>query len=373
MYFAISTSRVVRGLLVGLLPILSISFFCVAAEVALRLYHLISEGIPFTERSGSNVRKISPYTIDSMLGWRATENYHGGREAKTSMGKSYTVNVSQNQYGFRMFGDIKSPKVKVLTIKDSFTHATEVSDDKAYYAIMQHLLDIEMFAYGIGGAGTLQEFLIFDRYVHVIKPDIVLWQFCLNDFVNNSPELETVSTRNNNGMIRPYWVDGDIVYLLPKGRFAIFREFASSYSRFLAAIIHRFDKLQAVNKNHSVEDDIVRDGFQHPGFLRAIQITDTLMGKVRARTGSIPILSFSCDGGEPYNKAFKQVSSHHDIIFLEGVGEQIQEQANNGLDLYAEDHAHWNENGHRIAGEFLAKLFRDRVSLKPANLMNDNR
>jgi hypothetical protein len=32
----------------------------------------------------------------------------------------------------------------------------------------------------------------------------------------------------------------------------------------------------------------------------------------------------------------------------------------NGLDLFAEDHAHWNV-GRRIVGELLAKLFRERV------------
>ena len=286
-----------RGLLVGLLPVLSVSLFCLAAKLALRLYHLASDGIPFTERSGSNVRKTSPYTIDGRVGWRATENYHSRRQLKTAKGEFYAVNVSQNEYGFRLFGDIKSNKIKVLTIGDSMTHTTDVSDDKTYYAIMQDTLDVEMFAYGVGGVGTLQEFLALDRYLDIIKPDIVLWQFCSNDLVNNSPELETASKRNNNGMTRPYLVDGDIVYLLPKGRFAIFREFASRYSRFLAAIFHRVDKLQAANNNYSVEDDIVRDGFQHAGFLRATRVTDTLMGKVRARTGNIPILSFSCDGG----------------------------------------------------------------------------
>ena len=366
-------SRIVRGLLAGLLPVLSISLFCLAAELALRLYYLVSEDIPFTERSGSNVGKMSPYTIDSRLGWRATENYHSGREVKTANGEFYTVNLSQNEYGFRLFGDIKSKKIKVLTIGDSYTHATDASDDKTYYAIMQDRLDVEMFAYGIGGAGTLQEFLALDQYLGIVEPDIVLWQFSSNDLVNNSPELETASKRNNNDMTRPYLVEGDVVFLLPKGRFAIFREFASRYSRFLAAIFHRVDKLHAAIDNYSVEDDIVREGFQHAGFLRAIRVTDTLMGKVRARTGNIPILSFSSDGGQPYNEAFKQISAHYNILFFEGVGELIQEKANNGLDVFAEDHAHWNENGHRVVGDLLAKLFRERVSPKTSRLMDDRR
>ena len=106
-----------------------------------------------------------------------------------------------------MFGKLSSAKPRVFVIGDSFTQATAASDQQTYYAVLQRLLDVEVFAYGGGGYGSLQEFMILDRYLDLIKPSLILWQFCTNDFINNSPELETGSVINNNGIVRPYWVD----------------------------------------------------------------------------------------------------------------------------------------------------------------------
>ena len=118
---------------------------------------------------------------------------------KTKRGVPYSVRRSQKQYGFRKFGDPSSTKLKMLVIGDSFTHATAVSDDRTYHALLSKILDVEVFAYGAGGYGTLQEY----RYVDLIKPNIVLWQFCINDFINNDNELELLSWVNNNGRSGP--------------------------------------------------------------------------------------------------------------------------------------------------------------------------
>ena len=66
------------------------------------------------------------------------------------------------------------------------------------------------------GYGSLQEFMILGRYLDEISPDIVLWQFCSNDFINNYHELESVSFSNNNQMTRPYYKNSDIEWLFPK-------------------------------------------------------------------------------------------------------------------------------------------------------------
>src|SRR5437867_3136868 len=99
--------------------------------------------------------------------------------------------------GFRRFGDPSSSRPKLLVVGDSFTHALEVSDDKTYYALLGDRLGAEVFAYGAGGYGTLQESLVLDEYVDIIKPDAILWQFCSNDFVNNDLELESMSYYNS--------------------------------------------------------------------------------------------------------------------------------------------------------------------------------
>jgi hypothetical protein len=73
-----------------------------------------------------------------------------------------------------------------------------------------------IFAYGGGGYGTLQEYMILDRYVDKINPDMVLWQFCANDLIINSHELESASFSNNNQMKRPYYENDQIKWLFPR-------------------------------------------------------------------------------------------------------------------------------------------------------------
>ena len=69
---------------------------------------------------------------------------------------------------------------------------------------------------GPADTARMQEFLILDRYVDTIQPDAILWQYCVNDFINNDNALERLSHINNNGWIRPYWRDGSIQLLSPK-------------------------------------------------------------------------------------------------------------------------------------------------------------
>jgi hypothetical protein len=201
-----------------LLPFASIFLFVGAGEIALRFYHLwwfdisIIDGQPRHQSS----RSFSPITLDDQLGWRTTENYRFEGTKHSSDGIQYPARVSQDENGFRMSGNVSSNKPKIFVIGDSFTQAVDASDDKTYYAIVKQLLDVEIFAYGAGGYGSLQEFLIFDKYFDLVKPDIVLWQYSMNDIINNSPELEAASRINNNGMVRPYLWNDQIQYILPK-------------------------------------------------------------------------------------------------------------------------------------------------------------
>jgi hypothetical protein len=213
------------------LPFLSIVFSVLAAEAALRFYHFLRWDISLPDGQPRKMGGLSPITVDAELGWRATENYRHEDTRESSDGRPYAVKISQNQQGFRIFGQRSSGKPRVFVVGDSFTQATEVSDDKTYYSIMARLLDLEIFAYGVGGYGSLQEWLIFDKYFDFVNPHLVLWQYSTNDFINNSPELETASRINNNGMVRPYWVNHQISYVLPKQSIRDFRLFALQYCR----------------------------------------------------------------------------------------------------------------------------------------------
>ena len=200
--------------------------------------------------------------------------------------------------------------------------------------------------------------MILDRYFDLIKPDLIIWQYCSNDFINNDSDLEKASRLNNNGLRRPYWVDGRIEHIFPKYSFERTRELAQAYSRLLYLILSRLDKLQALDTVATLESEIEKQGLNHKGFVRSIQTTDDLMRQVRSRVGTVPIVAFGCDTGQPFTDALREISSHHDIIYFEDVAWAVRKAGERGEDVRASDLAHWNENGHRVAGLVIASHLR---------------
>ena len=352
-----SSHRRWPNLVVGpILSLCSVLFTLCVGEVAFRCYQRARWGIPLRAEV---IRPSSsfPVVLDAQRGWRAVENFRSVTTQKNVDGSTYTRTLSQDKYGFRMFGDVHTQRMKIFVIGDSFTHALEASDDKTYYAVMGDALDAEVFAYGVIGYGTLQEYLVFDRYLDEVKPHLILWQFCSNDFVNNSPELEGRSIWENSGTVRPYLVDGEPQYILAR-KGAPLRKFAQHYSRLLHFVLRRVDALSV--SSETVETEIARLGLKHEGFTEALRVTDTLLGKLKSRAGTIPIVTFSADEKQPYLDAFEALSTRHDIVFLGSVRPSLRAAEEEGAVVMAADGNHWNEAGHRVVGKTLAAALRTK-------------
>jgi hypothetical protein len=212
-----------------------------------------------------------------------------------------------------------------------------------------------LFAYGGGGYGSLQEFMILDKYYDVIKPDLIIWQYTTNDFINNSPELEMLSYGNNNGIVRPYWVDGTVRYIFPARHAVNVTEFALRYCRICYIVLNRSTKLAAMMTPDSVEYQTGPGKAANRLFLESARVTDEIMGMVRKRAGSVPIAAFVLGNGvygPEYAEAFAEISRNHNIVLLD-VETEVLAAERNGTVIRAADNAHWNEAGHRIAGQAL--------------------
>ena len=94
-------------------------------------------------------------------------------------------------------------------------------------------------------------------------------------------------------------------------------------------------------------------------FKDSVGTTDRIMGKVRAKCGTLPIVAFNIDTKAPYDAAFRDICARHDIRLLDAIPLRIQEAAAKGETVFAEDGAHWNAAGHRICGELLAGVLRE--------------
>lgn len=330
--------------------ILIFIFIFIMGEILTRGYYFFKYS-----NSGSNGPSI---ILDEGLGFSPTPNYVFDGKKLDIIGKSYSVKCSTDSNGFRIFGNPQEKiKKKVLFLGDSFTHAEDVSDDKTYFGILRNALSLEIFAFGCKGYGTLQEYMILDKWADKIKPDIIVIQFCSNDFINNYYELEIRSKCHNNGMRRPYLTNKGIIYKNPNN-FPAIRDFANKYSRFLYVIISLMDRLNATFDPSTVENIIEDQGLQYSYYKKSVEATEQLIKKIKVRVPLTTLIyAFAADHSMPYYKDFKRISKENGINFIDGISQSMEHFEKKGVLTRAKDRIHWNETGHQIVAYELQKIF----------------
>lgn len=333
---------------------------CLAAmtaigEISVRLYLTAKNN----RQQDGNRSSSQAMVFDEKYGWKAAGNFLFDGKKVDAAGKSYTAHISTATNGFRQFGDPGSNRLKLFFIGDSFTHALEVSDGKTYYSLLGHSLPkTEIFAYGCGGWGTLQELMLIEETIDIIKPDLIILQFCANDFIGNDFGLESESYVANNGMRRPYLMeDGRIEYKNPGHFERLFSDDLMETSKLLYYVNYKVNKvLAAYGEKRTVEKAIKTQGVTHPGFRRAVDITRALFSRMKKRAGEVPVYAFSVDREQPYYGEFVTAAAEARIRIITGVPERLSEYADRGLVVHSEDRAHLNELGHRCVADSLLRF-----------------
>lgn len=160
------------------------------SEFALRLILPVNTGVSFQFRK--------PH---KQFGWvlQPSVSYFNSMDETT-------VKVAYNSDGWRDTEHVvenNKDRLRVLFLGDSFMEAYSVNIEEALPKKLEQLaykqaLDIETINLGVGGYGTLQEYLVFQAIGKQYKPDIVLLGFYLgNDLRNNSFALESIVNQGN--------------------------------------------------------------------------------------------------------------------------------------------------------------------------------
>jgi hypothetical protein len=253
--------------------------------------------------------------------------------------------------GKEIMGDPQSNKIKIFFVGDSFS-VPYLDKKDMYYDVVSKNIDIELFVYGGPGYGTLQEYLVIDKYIDKIEPDLVVLQTCSNDFINNCWNLERKSFINNNHRVRPYYEKGRIKYRFPRGPF--FRGYIIPYSRLAYFISYRFDRIlvKLNNKGYlkTIEKYIKAEGEDFREFKQSVDITSELMGMIKKRCGGIPLIAFPVFDNKPYFRQFKNIFHHYNINFLEEIPKLAW--AAEGKN-WKRNNEHWTKKGHTVCGEYL--------------------
>jgi hypothetical protein len=305
------------------------------------------------------VETAKPIRYDKKIGWKSKENYFFNGTKKDADGNNYKVIITTNNLGFRYFSKYPNNKINLFFVGDSFTHALDVSDNKTYYALIsQRFNDTAVFAYGAIGYGTLQEYMIIDEYINLIKPNIIILQMCTNDIIDNDYGLQLPLLETMHGGRRPFLNDqGNIIYK----RTGYVPDLLLKHFRLLYSIDWRLTLLQSIIKNKlfNDKDEIItlKDIHKSSLFNHALNTTKNIMELIKQRAPGILLLSFCADNNQPAYDKLKEISESLDIKFIDGIPQSNKKCEANGLCVTAEDGEHWNELGHQIAADKIIEYF----------------
>jgi lysophospholipase L1-like esterase len=341
--------------------VVSVLFTLIMVEGAIRIFH--------HQARRTNQRFLEP---DLRLGWRPTPNYRADYFVEDESGHRRHVRYSTDDRGFRVTG-ASAGGPRLLFIGDSFTQAVNVDGYLTYPALLAKALDANVWSYGGGGYGTLQELMAAEDVIESINPDLVVLQFCSNDFINNVHELEVRSYLNNNGLARPYLdADSDTVrYLTPRSVAMGTQPEPLSKSLLFGAAMKR-----AWRAWHDSVEIQIAHGSHSAAFDSAVVLTSKLLNRFRRMVGDAQMAVFSCDSGRTdiltlpsEYRAFSRraeetlevITKESSIDFIQGPADVVAAHHARGVPVKDADGAHWNEAGHDLVARSLVEPLRKRL------------
>jgi lysophospholipase L1-like esterase len=293
-----------------------------------------------------------PFRQDDTLGWAPRESYQSTYMRATLGGATYPVRYSVDASGLRLCSTNGQGR-KILVVGDSHTHGLEVTNDKPYPCVVARDLQASAVAYAAGGYGTLQERIVLERFIPRVQPDLIIVQIGYDDFINNDFDLEKGSYINNHGMLRPYWISGQIRYLWPS-HLGLWFEYARMHSRVFSNWYNSL-VLKKSMRERNVEDDIAKAGAAYPGFDQATTATREVFAQIKALSAGRGLVVAATELGEPYHSAFRKIFQDLNILMIEDAAVALRDARARGMDVMARDNIHWSETGHQIFGDALAK------------------
>ncbi len=244
--------------------------------------------------------------------------------------------------------DLKgSGKLKILVIGDSFTQARGISEGKAYYNYLLPLAS-DLKVYGIGAYGTYQEYLLLKKVLLGFPADVVLWQFCPNDFINNVPELERMFHTSLHVTDRPFLMaDGS-----SKFGYEIFSDLKlirllSSSRLFL--YLYQTWQVAHLPKIKVKPEEAIKSS-------TSIEITEIILQKImRSLPEKSRFYMFTTETSPPLTFVFNHLTQKNNIPVIP-VAEKLQAKKEKGQSLLGPDQYHWNELGHRLVGDEILRV-----------------
>lgn len=289
----------------------------------------------------------NPYSLEDHLewGWAPKPLYKLSYPAKDRAGETYQVNYETDVNGFRLYGDPNSKKKKVLFIGDSFTHARDIDALQTFYGLFRE--NYEVFAFGASGFGTWQQYLVLEKYLNLIKPDLVVWQHHVNDLFDNLYDLDLKLGFSGFLFDRPY---AETTRFNENPELKKLMKY--NWTRLGHYLSGKYMVWKYADKSSNVFEDLKKD---------------PLLEK--------SLKSFQASLNIAYGLAPKSKFMHFFITHDQWFEKRLQEKVKfkffvnefskyivNSKDISVDEMGHWNSKGHDRVNKFLAPLIRTQLS-----------
>lgn len=288
----------------------------------------------------------SPYSLESHpeFGWYPRKSFSLSYPSKDMVGESFQVNYVSDEKGFRIWGDVNSTKKKILFIGDSFTHARDIDSDKTYFGLFKE--DYEVFAFGASGYGSWQQYLVLERYINEINPDLVVWQHHINDFFDNQFDLDKSLGFSGFLFDRPY----------PNGtRFEMLPELKSLSNRSNSRLIWLFTNWYLQWKYISKDINIFEASKNNPALDESFKHFQTSITTAYALRPGTKFIHFLVTHDFWYEKKLQDKIKFHFFI------NEFSKYIGNENSIKADSLGHWNFKGHERVHQFLKPFMKERL------------
>lgn len=299
------------------------------------------------------------YRSDALLGWSPREGISYKKQLVTSLGRPYLAEYSTNQYGMRYATsslDSTLDDQKVLVLGDSCTGDLTSSDNQTWFAVLHDQTPgTDFFVYGIGGSGTYQQYLAYQRISNLFTPDVLIIQHASNDPVNDSYVSSFSSYTWNQDLRRPYLVNGKRVFR---------SDLLSNVYKFIynnSLLYQRLDVNLQAQMYHSrlASGDLPSASAQD---IADWEKNYKLLVETARSGGVEKVASVSCSLYEEDPVAYEawlRISGKLNVPVFSSLAESVKEASLKGEDVYFQDGGHFNSLGGPIAGMKLSVEMRE--------------
>jgi lysophospholipase L1-like esterase len=295
------------------------------------------------------LKKPSVYEFSKDVGWATKKNYTKNFNLVDYYKNKYEGLYKTNTFGAREVGSPNSKK-KILVIGDSFTMDAHTSNSSSWFGILQRGLESEyrknftISAIGGGGYGTNQQYLIADKFVREsnFDPDVVILQFCVNDFMNNSHDWESQTSNYGQFLRRPYYVDNNHLFYHNFFFTKIVRSKLFSKLKlpnYLILVYSIFDeKYSATIIDKSIKDN-------------SVLLTQELLVKLKNLFKTNHVYAFNCKEANiyPENTWSKTLNNSGYTVFK--TPSKNLKMIENTEEIFFRDGGHYNELGNKVMGK----------------------